>query len=260
MIKFIFQTWKTKNVPQEWENAQQSVINNNPDYEYKLYTDEDNRTIVETYFPDFLSYYDNFEYNIQRADAIRYMILYLYGGIYVDLDYVCNKSFNEIIMEKEIGLNKSINQSWSYTNSIMISTVKRHPIWLECVRQMKKRIPFFIRGKHLKVMTSTGPIMLTKSAKKFKKDIQILDIIQKCDVCTLKQNNSCDINKNYILTPIAGSSWIESDTKFYIWLFCNKKLIKRIMILVIIFVLLYIFVSRSIKIKIVSDKSSILFL
>ena len=237
MIKFIFQTWKNNIIPDKWKDAQLSVIKNNPDYEYKLFTDDDNRRIVEKYFPDFLVYYDNFEYDIQRADAIRYMILYLYGGIYLDLDYICNHSFNELIFEKPLGLNKSINQSWSFTNSIMISSVKNHPIWLECLRQMKKKTPFFIRGKHLKVMTSTGPIMLTRSVKKYKQDIQILDIIQQCNVCMLKQNKQCNIDRNYILTPIEGSSWLESDSKFYIWLFCNKKKIKQILYILIIIII-----------------------
>lgn len=238
MIKFIFQTWKNNDIPDKWKEAQLSVIKNNPDYEYKLFTDEDNRNIVINYFPDFLDYYDNFEYNIQRADAIRYMILYLYGGIYLDLDYICNHSFNELILEKPIGLNRSINQSWSFTNSIMISSVKSHPIWLECIRNMKKKTPFFIRGKHLKVMTSTGSIMLTRSTIKFKQDIQELDIIQKCNVCEIKQ---CEIDRKYILTPIEGSSWLESDSKFYIWLFCNKKIIKYIICIFIIIIIIYIF-------------------
>jgi len=244
MIKFIFQTWKNNIIPDKWKDAQLSVIKNNPDYEYKLFTDDDNRRIVKKYFPDFLLYYDNFEYDIQRADAIRYMILYLYGGIYLDLDYICNHSFNELIFEKPIGLNKSINQSWTFTNSIMISSVKLHPIWLECLQQMKKKTPFFIRGKHLKVMTSTGPIMLTRSAKKYKQDIQILDIIQQCNVCNIKQ---CNIDRNYILTPIEGSSWLESDSKFYIWLFCNKKIIKYIICIFIIIIIIFIYIKLKTK-------------
>jgi mannosyltransferase OCH1-like enzyme len=236
MIKFIFQTWKNNNIPDKWKDAQQSIIKNNPDYEYKLFTDEDNRNIVKQYFPDFLEYYDSFEYNIQRADAIRYMILYLYGGIYVDLDYICNKSFDNIILDKPIGLNKSINQQWSFTNSIMIANTRKHPIWLECIRNMMKKTPFFIRGKHLKVMTSTGPIMLTRVANKFKSDITTLDIIQKCNICDI---NKCNVNTNYILTPIKGSSWIENDTKLYIWLFCNKKIIVKILLILILLLLFY---------------------
>ena len=37
MIKFIFQTWKTTEVPEKWKKAQESVINMNKDFEYKLF-------------------------------------------------------------------------------------------------------------------------------------------------------------------------------------------------------------------------------
>jgi mannosyltransferase OCH1-like enzyme len=87
MIKYIFQTWKTNNIPDKWKEAQLSVINMNKDFEYKLYTDKENRDIVKTYFPDFLKSYDSFEYNIQRVDAVRYCILYVKGGIYLDYNY-----------------------------------------------------------------------------------------------------------------------------------------------------------------------------
>lgn len=244
MIKYIFQTWKTKEVPDIWKTSQQSIINMNTDFEYKLYTDEDNRNFIESYFPFFLKTYDNFEYNIQRADAIRYCVLYIYGGIYVDLDYNCNKSFNEIfdILKKPIGLVRSINKPDISTNSIMISMVKNHPLWLECIRNMMKKTPFFIRGKHLKVMTSTGPIMLNRvrKQKQFIKDVQFLNIVQNCNVCNI---NKCIIDKNFILTPIEGSSWLEADSKFYIWLFCNKKIIIKITLLILLIIIFLLVVK-----------------
>ena len=57
MIKFIFQTWKTTEVPEKWKKAQESVINMNKDFEYKLFTDEDNRNFVKEHFPFFLDTY-----------------------------------------------------------------------------------------------------------------------------------------------------------------------------------------------------------
>ncbi len=246
MIKFIFQTWKTTEVPEKWKNGQKSIINMNKDYEYKLFTDDDNRNFVKEHFPFFLDTYDNFEYNIQRVDAVRYCILYIHGGIYVDLDYECNKSFNEIenILTKPIGLVRSINTPNVTTNSIMISSVKRHPIWLECIRNMMKKTPFFIRGKHLKVMTSTGPIMLNRvrKQKQFQNDIQLLNIVQSCTVCNI---NKCKTDSNFILTPIEGSSWLENDSKVFIWLFCNKKNIKNTFLIVIILLIIYIFYKKN---------------
>ena len=36
--------------------------------------------------PNFLAPYRSYPYDIQRADAIRYFILFEFGGLYLDLD------------------------------------------------------------------------------------------------------------------------------------------------------------------------------
>jgi len=241
LIKYIFQTWKTTEIPDKWKEAQKSIITKNPDYKYKLYTDKDNRKIIKKYFSFFLKTYDSFEYHIQRVDAARYCILYLYGGIYLDLDYVCNKSFNEIeknikLSNQTILLNKSINQSWSYTNSLMISITKNNPFWLKCIYRMMQPLPWYIFGKHLTVMNSTGPLMLTCVVKNNIDYVYKLDIIQSCDVCNI---DYCPINNKYILTPIAGSSWISTDTKIYIWMYCNRYKIIIFIIILIICIIIY---------------------
>ena len=58
------------------------------DYEYKLWTDAGSREFIATEYPWFLDSFDNYDYPIQRADAIRYFVLAHFGGIYIDLDDV----------------------------------------------------------------------------------------------------------------------------------------------------------------------------
>lgn len=53
---------------------------------HHLWTDATARHFIQTHYPSFLATYDSYEYNIQRADAIRYFVLHRYGGIYMDLD------------------------------------------------------------------------------------------------------------------------------------------------------------------------------
>lgn len=57
----IFQTWKTSHILDKWKEAQMSVIKKNPDYDYSLFTDDDNINIVTRYFPDFLETYTQFK-------------------------------------------------------------------------------------------------------------------------------------------------------------------------------------------------------
>ena len=58
--------------------------------------------LVRTYFPEFLMIYQSFKYDVQRWDAIRYMILYHYGGVYADLDSECFRSIDSIVENYDV--------------------------------------------------------------------------------------------------------------------------------------------------------------
>ncbi len=249
MIKYIFQVWvsfKGKDMPEEWKKAQQTIIDKNPNFKYKLYRDGETRDFVAKYFPFFLKTYDNFPYDIQRIDAFRYCVLYIHGGIYLDLDFIANKSFNvlEDELKKPIGLVRSVTRPDICTNAVMFAATKRHPFWLECIRQMMKPIPFFIHGKQLIVLTSTGPIMLNRVRKKkiFKQDYQFLNVVQNCNVCNV---SVCKPDPNFILTPIEGSSWVGSDGKAMIWLFCHKKKIIKLFLIILAILIIYLFIRKT---------------
>lgn len=87
--RIIHQTWKTKDVPSPLDQLPQTWKEYLPNWEYILWTDEMNREFVCKHFPDFLEKYDTYPCNIQRADAIRYLLLKVYGGLYVDMDFEC---------------------------------------------------------------------------------------------------------------------------------------------------------------------------
>ena len=63
------------------------------DYTFKFWTDEMNLQLVKESYPSLLETYIGYEYPIQRADSIRYMILHKFGGVYLDLDIGCLKRY-----------------------------------------------------------------------------------------------------------------------------------------------------------------------
>ena len=205
MDKNIFQTWKTSEVPDTWKKNQQSIKSFNPNWKYILLTDTDNEMIVKNNFPDFYQTFISYVYPIQRADAIRYIVLYLYGGIYLDLDYTCNKSFDDITFPTDVGLIPSNNIRSRVTNSFLASK-KGSPFWLECIKQMKQGIPWYKKlTKHFEIFNSTGPYLVDQVYKKNTSLVTILkDISVPCNVCQVK---SCESNNDYYITPTEGNSW-----------------------------------------------------
>ena len=235
--KRIMQTWVDKNIPEKWKSSPESIKRHMPDWEYVLMTDSDNRKLIKKHFPDFLPYYDNFPHNIQRADAARYCYLYVYGGIYMDLDFEVLKPLDHLFVnDNEIYLVNSGNIGSYLTNSFMASK-PRCKIWLDCIEAMKKDLPFYCLGKHLEVMNSTGPIMLTYVVNEAKIVYGMLPVrlILPCSVCNIKCRT-----KGAYLKQLEGSSWIAYDTKFYIFVMCNYKqlLIAIALILLVILITL----------------------
>lgn len=218
--KIIMQTWKDHDIPDKWKGSPQSIKEMMPDWEYVLMTDEDNREFVKKYFPDFLKYYDRFPHNIQRADAIRYMWLYINGGVYMDLDFEVLYPLDDLFYnDVEAYLVSSSNVGSYITNSFMASK-PGCKLWLEAIEAMKQPDRWYYQGKHITVMNTTGPIMLTHVVKKSRTVYGMLPgkLLLPCSVC----NIFCRADNAY-LKQLEGSSWITYDTKVYNFFMCNWK-------------------------------------
>ena len=93
--KLIHQSWKSKSLPQkfqEWSNSWKIM---NPEYSHKVWTDEENRELIVNHYPWFLKKYDSFPRNIMRIDSARIFYLHKYGGVYSDLDVLCLKPMDD---------------------------------------------------------------------------------------------------------------------------------------------------------------------
>lgn len=228
--KIIMQTWKTNVLPEKWQESKDSILDKMKDWKYVLMTDEDNRNFVLEHFPGFIQVYDNFPYPIQRVDMIRPMWLYIHGGVYMDLDYVVNKSFEELFKDgSELYFVQSSNTSIYFTNSFMAS-VPKHPFWLEYLNNMKNDVPVWAITKHFHVMTSTGPISLTNTLSETKSIYSVLpqkELIP-CDVCDI---GKC---RGGFLKTIEGQSWNGIDSLALNYIYCNWSSVLIVILMVII--------------------------
>jgi mannosyltransferase OCH1-like enzyme len=236
--KIIHQTWKTEEIPDEWKDAVYSCKVKNPDYKYILWTDKLMEEFVKYKFPDFYKTYMGYPHNIQRCDTFRYLVLYIYGGIYLDLDIVCKKNLDPLL-SYEIVLSRSYNINSSFTNSF-IAVTPYHPFIKFCIEELPNfAYSYALFGKHLYVTNSTGAIFLTNMLGEYK-----LDNIKDHYVLSNEEfQGDCNVSKcsgGEYFTHLVGKSWNGNDSLFYNFCFCHRKIIGLAsFILIVLFFLVY---------------------
>ncbi|NBX27401.1 MAG: hypothetical protein EBR55_04000, partial [Chitinophagia bacterium] len=96
--KIIWQTYKYpfNELPQYAKDAAQTWKDLNPDYKYIYMDDQDCRSfILHEYGEDWVEIFDSCPIGVMRSDIWRYLVLYVYGGVYADLDTICLKPIKE---------------------------------------------------------------------------------------------------------------------------------------------------------------------
>lgn len=157
--KIVFQTWKSKtDLPENYAYWSNTFRKHNPDYTFRLWDDKDNRAFIAKNFPWFLATYDAYPSEIYRADAVRYFFLYLYGGVYADMDTECLRPLNDMMnVEADVILGRmGTNPHFEHSipNAIMLSS-PRQEFWLLVISLLVNPVI-----QHNRPEYTTGPVIL----------------------------------------------------------------------------------------------------
>jgi mannosyltransferase OCH1-like enzyme len=60
--------------------AHQTCVDMHPGYQFMSWNDENAAEFVASHFPDLYPMWSSYRFVIQKADSLRYMVLYVYGG------------------------------------------------------------------------------------------------------------------------------------------------------------------------------------
>lgn len=157
----LHQTYRTlDSVPDKWRNTSESCrrMHSHWDRQY-FWTDESGRQFIKEHFSaEALANYDSYMFPIQRADALRYYVLYHYGGVYLDLDIGCLAALDRRhITHYPFGLAATVPIGFS---NDFIMARRGHPFLLHLIERLAAYNQWYI-NYYLTVMYSTGPMFLT---------------------------------------------------------------------------------------------------
>ena len=157
--KILHFIWIGQNqIPETYIYYIQSWLFNHKDWKYYFWDDSN---IPKLFNQDL---YDNADFYAQKADILRYEILYNYGGVYVDCDFLSLKSIDELI-ENIDGF--SAYESTEYI-AIGIMGFKKGDLFL---KKIIKYVEYnTLINKDKSIPNQTGPVFFTKMCHLFIKD------------------------------------------------------------------------------------------
>lgn len=158
----IFQSWKTKELKGSMRTVTEKIKEMNPEYEYYLYDDKDCRDVLLNNFGvNYANAFDALIPGAFKCDLWRYAMLYLEGGIYIDIDMELLVPFRDIIEENDEFVSvadRSIGGMGCGMYQAFIACVPKHPIMLYSLQLSFSNIATR-RYDMFETLSITGPIV-----------------------------------------------------------------------------------------------------
>ena len=163
----IFQTWHTKTLPSGMQMAVNNLRASGPRFNYELFDDNECREFIKNNFNEsVLNAYDNLKPGAYKADLWRYCILYIKGGIYIDIKYLPVNGFKLVnLIEKEHFCLDADNNG--IYNAIMVCK-QGNSILKKAIYQIVENVRTKYYGQ--KCLDPTGPGLLSVYFTKKEKD------------------------------------------------------------------------------------------
>lgn len=159
----IFQTWDNKhNLPSGMRKAMNRIKALNPEFRHQIFTDTECHAFIKANFePGVANAYKRLVPNAYRADLWRYCVLYIKGGIYMDVKYVPNTNFSFMELTEAEHFSMDANQRGIY-NAFMVALPK-NPDLLLAINKIVENVKQ--RNYGIGFLDVTGPTMLSKIIK-----------------------------------------------------------------------------------------------
>lgn len=171
--KIIHQIWSgiSEPLPEYFRVLGETWKEHYPEWEYMFWDNNRMNGFVQEYYPEYWGIYNKYPYDVQRWDAIRYLILDKIGGMYVDFDYESIKPIDELIRGKLccFALEPSSHsnafgrqkEEQVFNNALMLS-VPQHSFMQKIIKTVfSEKMLSCKDSKDLCVLNTTGPLIIS---------------------------------------------------------------------------------------------------
>lgn len=220
--KIIHQLWDEKiPLPEFFSNLGETWKNCNPSWKYIFWDKSKMDYFVQESFPSFMSTINGFKHDVQRWDVIRYLILYKYGGVYVDFDYECLESLDNLLRDKSccFGLepreHAQLFKKEKVISNAFIAITPRHQ-FMEQILKTVQHSSSIANEKLIYVLETTGPHMLVDLYDQYPKKEEI-SLIPSEFICPLTKMDVSNYINGLIDEELLGEKIKNAVAIHYFW-------------------------------------------
>jgi mannosyltransferase OCH1-like enzyme len=156
----IFQTYHTLHLPEQMRVCVNKLKQNNPEFTHHLYDDTMCREFIKRNFQDkVVRAFDMLNPGAYKADLWRYCVLYIHGGIYLDIKYGCVGDFKLIeLTKKEHYVKDQILAGVRGVYQACMIHFPKSEVLIQCIDQVVTNVQNRYYGTN--ALMITGPHMM----------------------------------------------------------------------------------------------------
>ena len=201
--------------PLNWQLARNSCLILHSHYEkHFFWTNENSEEFLSKHYQWFVKTWKSYETLIQKADSLRYFVLFHYGGIFLDMDLSCRHRLDSLLNYLDQRISPSQQMFFAVkafpvgiSNGFMISTI-RHPLLEHVIHNLEYYHRSFILP-HATIVISTGPMCISiqiQLNRSIWNSILVLDG---------KENMLGGKTETPLFKHLGSGSWHQADETFF---------------------------------------------
>jgi len=191
----IFQTWNTKDLPLHMKINCIRLQRQNPQFEYYLFDDTECLEFIKTHFDEeVLAAFERLIPGAYKADLWRYCVLYIHGGIYLDMKMRCVGDFRLLELTKKEHYVKDrpqmafMKNHIGIYNAVMIQKPK-NPLMMDCIRHIVEHVKNNEYGYSALYPTGPGLLGFLYEEKRRVYHLPEIDMFHDMDRETIRYKN-----------------------------------------------------------------------
>lgn len=240
--KVIHFMWLSPNngpVPEKYLPNIEQFRQFNPNYEIRIWNMDQAQESLTLVDERYARIWNEANLVITKCDFLRMLILYIHGGLYVDLDFYCLDSVDSLLVDKDIMVCRELPEHEPQYKQLFNGFIGAKPGhefiegWIEYMTcQLEEKLPITVR----QVMETTGPVGFWRYYETVDQPPELSD---PCKIMPFtnknKRSSACPLQPSVAHTVWhEGSGWSSEDS--------DTTLAWGLAILVILIVLIVIFI------------------